>query len=128
VKLLVDMNLSPVWASYLVGEGFEAIHWTEVGEPRATDKEILAWARDHHHAVFTHDLDFSVLLALAGDVGPSVVQVRTLELTPDGIGADVVRALREHADALARGAILTLDARSARVRVLPIHRNGERSD
>jgi len=120
VKLLVDMNLSPVWATYLVGEGFEAIHWTAVGEPRATDKELLDWARDHDHIVFTHDLDFSVLLALTGAVGPSVVQVRTLELTPQGIGADVVRVLRQHEDALIRGAILTLDSRTARVRVLPI--------
>jgi predicted nuclease of predicted toxin-antitoxin system len=37
MKLLIDMNLSPVWASHLHAAGFEAIHWRNVG--RATDSD-----------------------------------------------------------------------------------------
>jgi predicted nuclease of predicted toxin-antitoxin system len=34
-KVLVDMNLSPEWVPLLIGCGFEAIHWSTVGNPRA---------------------------------------------------------------------------------------------
>jgi predicted nuclease of predicted toxin-antitoxin system len=60
--------------------------------------------------VFTNDLDFGLLLATAGAAGPSVLQVRTLDLTPDGIGAELVHVLRDHEDVLRSGALVTLDA------------------
>jgi len=114
------MNLSPLWAAFLVGHGFEAVHWSHVGDARAADLVLLAWARDTEHVLFTNDLDFGVLLALAAAAGPSVLQVRTLDLTPAGIGNEVVRVLRDHEEVLSHGALVTLDARSARVRILPI--------
>jgi predicted nuclease of predicted toxin-antitoxin system len=120
VKILVDMNLSPQWVTFLVGEGFLARHWSTVGDPRAADRELLEWARAEGYLVFTNDLDFGFLLATAGAAGPSVFQVRVLDLTPKGVGRDVVRVLRDHAEALSRGAIVTLDSTMARVRVLPI--------
>lgn len=120
MKILVDMNLSPVWATFLVGHGFEAVHRSAVGDPRAPDSAILEWARAASHVVFTNDLDFGVLLAIAGAVGPSVLQVRTLDLTPQGVGEHVVRVLRDHAELLASGALVTVDARTSRVRILPI--------
>jgi predicted nuclease of predicted toxin-antitoxin system len=61
MKILVDMNLSPEWISTLVGAGFEAIHWSSVGNPRAQDIEILEWARRNDWIVFTNDLDFGHL-------------------------------------------------------------------
>ncbi len=120
MKILVDMNLSPHWVAFLVGEGFTATHWSTVGDPRAADRELLEWARAEDHLVFKNDLDFGFLLATAGASGPSVFQVRVLDLTPQGVGRDVVRVLRDHAEALSRGAIVTLDSTTARVRVLPI--------
>lgn len=42
----------------------------------------MAWARANDRIVFTHDLDFGRLLALAGRVGPSVMQVRTQDVLP----------------------------------------------
>jgi predicted nuclease of predicted toxin-antitoxin system len=65
VKILVDMNLSPLWAEYLSRHGFEAVHWPRVVDQRASDPEFLAWARENGFVVFSHDLDFSRLLAKA---------------------------------------------------------------
>jgi len=62
MRLLVDMNLSPEWVGFLQSAGHEAIHWSTVGNPRAEDDEIMAWARAQKHVVFTHDLDFGTLL------------------------------------------------------------------
>lgn len=72
MKVLVDMNLSPDWAPLLTREGWETIHWSSVGNPHATETDIMAWAAQKKFVVFTHDLDFgkmshqtpSVLLSL----------------------------------------------------------------
>jgi predicted nuclease of predicted toxin-antitoxin system len=77
MKLLIDMNLSPDWVTYLAQQGIESTYWSAVGSPHATDKELMGWARAHGHVVFTHDLDFGILLSLTQDTGPSVVQIRT---------------------------------------------------
>lgn len=122
MKILIDMNLSPAWVGFLEGYGFVAVHWSNIGDPRAPDRELMSWAREHEHVVFTHDLDFGVLLATSGDSSPSVVQVRTLDVLPDAIGAQVVEVLRGHGVDLDAGAIVTLDGSTSRVRILPVHR------
>lgn len=43
MKLLVDMNLSPRWIALLTNSGFEALHWSTVGQANARDTEIMAW-------------------------------------------------------------------------------------
>ncbi len=63
MKLLLDMNLSPRWIQTLGDQGWETVHWTSVGDPRASDRVIMEWAHDHDHVVITHDLDFGALLA-----------------------------------------------------------------
>jgi predicted nuclease of predicted toxin-antitoxin system len=44
VKILIDMNLSPDWVQVLQGHGWSAVHWSAVGDPRATDLIIKDWA------------------------------------------------------------------------------------
>lgn len=38
MKIIIDMNLSPEWVSVLESAGYEAVHWSTVGQPQATDK------------------------------------------------------------------------------------------
>jgi predicted nuclease of predicted toxin-antitoxin system len=122
MKVLLDMNLSPSWVGFLQQEGFEAAHWSAVGDIRAPDATIMSWARENGFIVFTHDLDFSALLAATQATGPSVVQLRTQDLLPEAIGHDIVRVLRLRATDLERGAIISIDKLASRVRVLPIRR------
>jgi len=122
VKLVVDVNLPPKWVEFLATRGIEAVHWSQVGDLRATDSTIMKWARDEGYIVLTSDLDFSALLATSGAAGPSVLQVRTQDVFPEALGAQVVRVLLEQADALESGAIITIDEIAARVRILPIRR------
>ena len=96
------------------------MHWSAVGNPRATDKEIMDWAAANHHVVFTHDLDFGTMLALSHEAGPSVRQVRAQNVLPDHLGAAVVAALGQHEADLSSGALVVVDEGRSRVRVLPI--------
>ena len=70
------MNLTPRWVPYLQSAGFEALHWSKVGQSNASDEEIRAYAAGHGLIVLTHDLDFSAILAAKKGKKPSVVQVR----------------------------------------------------
>ena len=120
MKVLVDMNLSPLWVEYLADHGIDALHWSSVGDSRAEDSVVMGWAREHGYIVFTHDLDFSALLATAGASGPSVLQVRTQDVLPSAIGDHVLRVLQAQSVALQDGAVVTLDEVASRIRVLPI--------
>ena len=120
MKLLVDMNLSPRWVGFLQSQGFEAVHWSDVGAPTATDAEILDVARREGMIVLTHDLDFGAILASSGDTAPSVVQIRADNLSPEGIGTDVVAALQKLSDDLSAGSLVTIEPGRPRARLLPI--------
>ncbi len=39
MKLVVDMNLSPIWVGHLKEAGIAAVHWSSVGQPDAPDAE-----------------------------------------------------------------------------------------
>ena len=119
-QLLVDMNLSTEWIPLLKAAGHEAVHWSEVGDPRAPDSELMAWALKHDHAVLTHDLDFGTMLALTGADGPSVLQVRCLNVLPEVIGSLVLSLLETYGDLLQQGALIVVDERRQRVRILPL--------
>ena len=114
------MNLPPRWVLVFAKAGWEAVHWSQVGSHTASDREIMAWARENSYVVFTHDLDFSALLAATQGEGPSVIQVRTQNILPEAIGDLVANSLKRFKGELGKGAILTLDPGRARVRILPL--------
>ncbi|HEV2970054.1 MAG TPA: DUF5615 family PIN-like protein [Pirellulales bacterium] len=120
IKIVIDMNLSPDWAPVLEHHGWPAVHWSKVGDPRAIDRVIMDWATANDYVVFTHDLDFGTILALTHAQGPSVLQVRAEDVLPDHLEGVVVAALKQHDADLASGALVVVDERKCRVRVLPI--------
>lgn len=122
MKVLLDMNLPPSWVKFLSDQGIEALHWSNVGDGRAPDSEILKWADKNDFTVFTHDLDFTTLLAITGASGPSVIQLRSQDVLPNAVGAQVVSVLSTYGPELESGALVTVDLISSRVRILPISR------
>lgn len=120
VRLLIDMNLSVEWVTTLARHGLEAVHWSAVEDHSANDSVIMAWALANGDVVFTHDLDFGTMLALTHATGPSVVQVRGQSVMPADIERPVIAALRQHDAALAAGALLVVELKKSRVRVLPL--------
>jgi predicted nuclease of predicted toxin-antitoxin system len=120
VNVLLDMNLSPDWVPVLQRHGWTAIHWSTVGDPRATDRTIMDWAVANGFIVFTHDLDFGTTLALTHARGPSVLQIRAENILPDHMENLVIAALHQHDPELAAGALVVLDESKCRVRTLPM--------
>jgi predicted nuclease of predicted toxin-antitoxin system len=120
VKLLVDMNLSPRWTSFLTEAGFDAVHWSSVGQANAQDTDIMKWASKNGFIVLTHDLDFSAILAATRGSGPSVVQIRSEDVNPDVIGTKVIMALHQTKSELREGAVLSIEVSRMRLRLLPL--------
>ena len=120
IKFVVDVSLSPAWVEVFAKLGCPAVHWSTVGDPRATDRVVMAWAREHRHVVFTHDLDFGTLLALTRADGPSVIQVRGQDVLPEHLETIVTAVIRRYESQLEAGALVTVDESRGRVRLLPI--------
>lgn len=120
LRIVIDMNLSPDWVTELAKHGWTSVHWSAIGDPSATDREIMDWARSNAHVVFTHDLDFGTMLALTHALGPSVIQVRGQNVLPNHMAPIVVAALKQNEVDLAAGALVVVDESKSRVRILPI--------
>ena len=93
------MNLSPTWVEALQTMGFEAIHWSSVGDARAPDREILA---------------------ASAASSPSVIQARAADVTPARLAPLVRDALNQFAEWLESGALVTVETARVRARILPL--------
>lgn len=120
MKFLIDMNLSPRWCGILQAAGWESVHWSEVGIASAPDREVLQWASEGQYIVLTHDLDFGAMLAATKAAGPSVVQVRTQDVRPDGLARLLIPVMKQYAGDLESGVLLIVDEAKLRVRFLPL--------
>lgn len=120
MKFLGDMNLSPRWVAELSGAGWPAEHWSELGKANASDLEILSYAAANDYVVLTHDLDFGTILAITHGKKPTVVQIRSMDISPDVVAAQTIAALRHAEIELAAGALLTIEPDRARLRILPL--------
>jgi predicted nuclease of predicted toxin-antitoxin system len=110
MKILIDMNISPDWVKVFEKYEIEAVHWSNVGDPREKDEVIMEWARANGYIIFTHDLDFGSLLAATQDILP--ISIENL----------VIAALRQFEEQLNNGALVTVEKAQSRVRILPIKR------
>ena len=122
MKILIDMNLSPGWVRVLNEAGIEATHWSQVGAATTPDPAIMAHATANGHVILTNDLDFGIALAIADREKPSVAQIRGEDLRPVSIGNHVVLALRQMQVELEAGALLTIDPKRTRLRLLPLRK------
>lgn len=121
MKILIDMNLSPDWVPVLKEAGLDAVHWSQVGNPRDSDRIVMDFAVTHEMVIFTHDLDFGAILAATHADAPSVLQLRTQDVDPSSKKVVlVITILREHREDLLRGALISFDDLTHRVRILPI--------
>ncbi|HZT27686.1 MAG TPA: DUF5615 family PIN-like protein [Pseudolabrys sp.] len=120
MKVLVDMNLSPEWVQFLGEAGHQAIHWSKIGMPGAADAELMHWALENGYVVLTADLDFGAILAATNRTGPSVILVRSDNLAPRVIGDVISLTLGQAQQQLLDGALVSVDATRARLRILPL--------
>lgn len=122
MKFLIDMNLSPRWCGILQAEGWDSVHWSQVGNASASDHEVMRRALAQQRIVLTHDLDYGAMLAATQAIAPSVVQVRTQDVRPQTLARLLIPILRRYEKKLVAGALLVVDEAKSRIRLLPLSR------
>jgi len=120
MKILIDMNLSPKFADLLRKKGADAIHWIEIGAPDAEDTKIMEYASKNNYIIMTCDLDFNIILSITHSQKPSVVQLRTHRIRVEQDGEWVASAIMQNKEELEKGAILSVDTKKFRLRLLPL--------
>lgn len=120
MRLIIDMNLSPVTAIFLRKHGHDAWHLLERQMHRLSDEEIVELAQAESRCIITEDLDFGRILSLQRLRHPSVVIIRLGNTTNEIINAALAPVLEDNADALIAGAILVIEPDGVRVRSLPV--------
>ena len=84
------------------------------------DLEIIAKAKGEQRIILTVDLDFPQLLAIRGDDLPSVILFRLGNENYNLINQRLSIVVRDCAEALQKGAIVSVTERTFRIRLLPI--------
>lgn len=119
-RALLDQGLPRSAVELLRDGGWDVAHVGDLGLSSATDEAILARAAEDDRIVVTLDADFHRLLAVSGARRPSAVRVREEGLTAEPLAALLLQAVGQVKEALDAGAVITVTARSVRVRRLPI--------
>ena len=120
MNFLLDENLPPSLAPLLIARGHPARHVIEIGFNATADTLITDFARASGEIILTHDLDFTRILALSGEVRPSIIQFRLKKLQSRVLVEIILQCVDRFGQELQNGSLLTVDERSVRVRKLPI--------
>jgi predicted nuclease of predicted toxin-antitoxin system len=120
MKILLDMNIPFKYSALLSERGIIAVRWSDVGMPNATDTEIMEYAVNHDYIVLTCDLDFGAILSATQSITPSVAQIRASVINAEQAVDLIEVALKSNADDLKKGAILSIDIKGSRLRILPL--------
>ncbi len=105
MRFLVDAQLPPALARWIVAKGFEAEHVGECGLGAASDAAIRDYALQRSAVILTKDDDFAQRKALVGD-GPAIVWIRLPNTRTRGLLAWFEIALPPTLEALKRGETL----------------------
>lgn len=120
MKLLLDQGLPRATVFHLRNAGIEAVHAGELGLSRASDSEILDFARQQAMVVVTLDADFHALLALSGAKWPSVIRVRIEGLRGNELAALLSNVSKACSADLVQGAVVSVTEDGMRIRRLPL--------
>ncbi len=120
MKLLLDQGTPRSAATLLRQAGWDAVHTGETGLAEAEDAEIIRRATLEDRVVVTLDADFHAHLAFMESRHPSVIRIRVEGLRAEGFCGLLQKVLRECADDLKAGAMVSVNNFQIRVRLLPI--------
>lgn len=99
---------------------------SDIGLDRASDPEILDYARNQGQLIITLDADFHSLLAVSGARSPSVIRIRREGLRGAEVASLIQQVLVRVGDQLESGAMVTVTEGSIRLHHLPVRRSASR--
>jgi len=119
-RFLLDMPVSSLLLTILHDYGHEGVHAHQIGQDRATDRELLEIARREHRIVITADLDFPRLLALTSTEGPGLILFRGGNYSDAEMCELLERVLAEVPPEQLEVSVCVVDRRRIRLTRLPL--------
>jgi predicted nuclease of predicted toxin-antitoxin system len=116
MKLLLDACVWPGAASELEGRGHEVIRVCDFPD-NPSDEEILALGLREERIVVTLDKDFGELAVVFGRSHAGIIRIVNFPISRHA--KVCIRALEQHGEELARGAIVTAEPGRLRLRPAP---------
>ena len=121
MRFLIDNALSPIVAGGLKKAGHDAIHVREVGLQDAEDDRIFDFALTDRRILISADTDFSTILALRGNVKPSVILFRKQSSKkPQAQTRILLDNLSVFQQELELGCVVVIEEQRIRIRMSPI--------
>ena len=120
IRILADVHISPLTIQFLNKLGYDAVRVNSLLPAEAADTDITEKAIEDNRVLLSHDLDFSEIIALSGDVRPSLISLRLEDPRVENVNRILERVLPNIETDLASGAIVTVEDRRVRVRRLPV--------
>ena len=121
IRILLDQGLPRTAAKILQNKGWNVLHTGDIGLSRATDRQILEYARNEKRVVITLDSDFHSILAVENAESPSVIRVRREGLKGPELAEIIEKIWSEIQDPLAKGAMVTITENAIRIRSIPLY-------
>ena len=119
-RVLLDQGLPRSAASLLRDEGWDVVHAGDIGLSRATDREILDFARTEERVIITLDSDFHTILAVTNASSPSVIRIRLEGLRGPDLALLIKRIWPKVEPQLKKGAMVTVSESAIRIRNIPV--------
>jgi predicted nuclease of predicted toxin-antitoxin system len=120
MKALLDMPVSASLVDVLQAHGHEGIHAHDMGLDRASDRELLAFARRDNRIIITADLDFPRILALSSAEGPGLILFRGGNYSDAEMRGLLERVLTEIPPEVLEVSVCVVDKRRIRFTRLPL--------
>lgn len=121
IKLLLDQGLPYSTARFLPKNNWDVVHLIDVGMQRASDREVIEYARTQGRLCVTLDSDFHQLLALTQASSPSVLRIRREGLSGADVAGLILSCYPRIAAKLSQShAMVTITERAIRIRYLPL--------
>jgi len=124
-RILLDQGLPRTAAKILKEKGWDVLHTGDIGLSRASDNEILEYARAEKRVIVTLDADFHAILAVANESEPSVVRIRQEGLKGPALADLIENIWPSIIEQLKSGAIVSVTEKSIRIKKIPILKENE---
>lgn len=120
MRLVADMHIAPRTVKFLDRLGHDVVRVSEVLSASAPDKQIVEFAIADSRIVLTQDLDFTSIVALSGLSVPSVVTLGLASARIEYVNSMLEAVLPQFERSLTKGALVTVQERTVRCRMLPV--------
>ena len=118
--ILLDQGLPRTAGKILEEKGWDVVHTGDIGLSRASDTEIVEYARSQNRVIVTLDSDFHAIIAVANESRPSVVRIRQEGLKGPALAALIEKIWPSIAEYLKSGAMVSVTEKSIRIKNIPL--------